>query len=387
MKWDPSDILALSTLGHEVAGRIAGALINPGARRAEPARMSLARWFMIALLLGIAVRPPTQTASLRFTMPKEGGKVELSETAFVFERESHEDGYPFLYVDGQLIKAFDEMTEIYDTFLLGQGVGRHTAVVKLKSLPPGERQEDDGHGSGAEDHREEDNVLHTAQVAYFVVEPGTENMRGSLSDTCSEVDKEAVAKAQGMIAEALGLLSSSQEDSGSLLSRAADTQVKSRALRRDLIKAVYAYAKIYGSFGGIFGGDDVDAGGQATVDVVFSAGGQEACPGQRQDHELDSLLQSMHRQNPYDGFDGSGLPAFTAGEFQGHDESLMALLVHVTRPRLIIEVGSWKGGSAIQMGSVVRKRGWGCKTKIVCVDTWLGTATDMLMQRLPVRRV
>jgi hypothetical protein len=345
------------------------------------------RGFMIAIILGIAVRPPTQTSSLRFTMPKEGGKVVLSETAFVFERESHEDGYPFLYVDGQLIKTYDVMTETYDAMLLGQGVGRHTAVVKLKSLPPEERQENDGDGSGeAEGQREEDNVLHTAQVTYFVAEPGTEDMRGSLSDTCSEGEKEAVAKAQGMIAEALELLPSSQEDSASLLSRAAETEVRSRALRRDLTKALYAYAKLYGGFGGIFGGDDVDGGGGATVDVAGSAGGQEACPGQRQDHELDSLLQSMHRQNPYDGFDGSGLPAFTAGEFQGHDGSLMAVLVHVTRPRLIIEVGSWKGGSAIQMGSVVRKRGWGCKTKIVCVDTWLGTATDMLMQSLPVRR-
>jgi len=40
------------------------------------------------------------------------------------------------------------------------------------------------------------------------------------------------------------------------------------------------------------------------------------------------------------------------------------------RPRLIIEVGSWKGRSAINMATACKSLG--LETEIVCVDTWLG---------------
>lgn len=40
------------------------------------------------------------------------------------------------------------------------------------------------------------------------------------------------------------------------------------------------------------------------------------------------------------------------------------------RPKLVIEVGSWKGGSAIHMAGVMKELG--IDGEIVCVDTWLG---------------
>ena len=89
----------------------------------------------------------------------------------------------------------------------------------------------------------------------------------------------------------------------------------------------------------------------------------------------------VYAVNPYEEFDAAGLE-YTAGEHQGHDQSMMAALIHAISPRLIIEVGSWKGGSAIQMASVVRRRGWGCSTKILCVDTWLGTSTENIARVL-----
>ena len=40
------------------------------------------------------------------------------------------------------------------------------------------------------------------------------------------------------------------------------------------------------------------------------------------------------------------------------------------KPRLIIEVGTWKGASALEMAA--RTRDLELNTQIVCVDTWLG---------------
>ena len=45
-------------------------------------------------------------------------------------------------------------------------------------------------------------------------------------------------------------------------------------------------------------------------------------------------------------------------------------LITKIKPKHIIEVGTWKGASAIHMASLVKKHTLDCK--ITCVDTWLG---------------
>ena len=45
-------------------------------------------------------------------------------------------------------------------------------------------------------------------------------------------------------------------------------------------------------------------------------------------------------------------------------------LIEYVKPNVIIEVGSWLGASAIQMATQCKKLS--LKTKIYCVDTWLG---------------
>lgn len=45
-------------------------------------------------------------------------------------------------------------------------------------------------------------------------------------------------------------------------------------------------------------------------------------------------------------------------------------LIESRVPKLIIEVGSWKGQSAITMAECIKKNSF--NTKIICVDTWLG---------------
>jgi hypothetical protein len=45
-------------------------------------------------------------------------------------------------------------------------------------------------------------------------------------------------------------------------------------------------------------------------------------------------------------------------------------LINEVQPTTIIEVGTWKGQSAINMGNIVKQLN--LNTKIYCVDTWLG---------------
>lgn len=46
-------------------------------------------------------------------------------------------------------------------------------------------------------------------------------------------------------------------------------------------------------------------------------------------------------------------------------------LIEKTNPKVIIEVGTWKGQSAINMAKVIKEQNRDCK--IYCVDTWLGS--------------
>jgi hypothetical protein len=45
-------------------------------------------------------------------------------------------------------------------------------------------------------------------------------------------------------------------------------------------------------------------------------------------------------------------------------------LIRQTEPKVIIEVGTWKGASAINMARICKTLG--LQTKIYCIDTWLG---------------
>lgn len=77
-------------------------------------------------------------------------------------------------------------------------------------------------------------------------------------------------------------------------------------------------------------------------------------------------LEDLHAVNPYENF--KPLPMDLDG-WHG-DHPIFRDLIHELCPRLIIEVGTWKGMSAIHMADEAKRRTWECK--IVCVDTWLG---------------
>ncbi len=50
-------------------------------------------------------------------------------------------------------------------------------------------------------------------------------------------------------------------------------------------------------------------------------------------------------------------------------------LINLGSPKLIIELGVWKGGSSIHMANVVKKLGLECE--ILSIDTWLGSSNHL----------
>lgn len=76
----------------------------------------------------------------------------------------------------------------------------------------------------------------------------------------------------------------------------------------------------------------------------------------------------LHEINPYDNFDMTNYEVDIQG--WNSDTPVFTELISELKPKLIIEVGTWKGASAIQMASICRD--FGLDTKVVCVDTWLG---------------
>jgi len=93
------------------------------------------------------------------------------------------------------------------------------------------------------------------------------------------------------------------------------------------------------------------------------------------------VLRLLHAVNPYEGFPLQEYPEDLQG-WGSESPAFEALLVKV-KPSRIIEVGTWKGGSAIHMAGLVQKLG--LSAKIVCVDTWLGAVEFWTDQSDPQR--
>ncbi|MBN8458940.1 MAG: class I SAM-dependent methyltransferase [Verrucomicrobia bacterium] len=82
----------------------------------------------------------------------------------------------------------------------------------------------------------------------------------------------------------------------------------------------------------------------------------------------------LHRRDPYSNFDPGSWPDDVAG--WGSDSPAFGELIDLIRPARVIEVGTWKGGSALTMARELSARN--SDAEIVCVDTWLG-ALEMWM--------
>jgi hypothetical protein len=82
----------------------------------------------------------------------------------------------------------------------------------------------------------------------------------------------------------------------------------------------------------------------------------------------EELMQAIHGGDIYRGFDFGVFPCDLRG--WGGDSPAFGELIKEVRPSLVIEVGTWKGASAVSMAEAAEREG--LSTKIVCVDTWLG---------------
>jgi Methyltransferase domain len=93
------------------------------------------------------------------------------------------------------------------------------------------------------------------------------------------------------------------------------------------------------------------------------------------------VMQLLHKSNPYDGFDFRSRPF--DGQGWGGESSAFRELIAEVKPRLIVEVGTWKGASALQMAAVTRELD--LPAQIVCIDTWLGALEFWTDQSDPAR--
>lgn len=92
-------------------------------------------------------------------------------------------------------------------------------------------------------------------------------------------------------------------------------------------------------------------------------------------------MSSIHGGNIYEGFSYANYPCDIAG-WRG-DSAAFGELIAGVRPVLTIEVGSWKGASAITMAEVLKAGG--LDGKILCIDTWLGALEFRMDQSDPER--
>jgi predicted O-methyltransferase YrrM len=83
---------------------------------------------------------------------------------------------------------------------------------------------------------------------------------------------------------------------------------------------------------------------------------------------LREMLTKIGMVRPYQGFDASK-PLDLQGWNSEHP--YFASLITMTKPKQIIEVGTWKGASAVNMArqAMATNRG----VTVLCVDTWLGS--------------
>ena len=93
------------------------------------------------------------------------------------------------------------------------------------------------------------------------------------------------------------------------------------------------------------------------------------------------LMPLIHADSPYENFPLTDYPEDLQG--WGSQSPAFDEIMARIKPSRIIEVGTWKGGSAIHMATVARKLG--LNPEIVCVDTWLGAVEFWTDQKDPER--
>lgn len=92
-----------------------------------------------------------------------------------------------------------------------------------------------------------------------------------------------------------------------------------------------------------------------------------------------SIRDDLAIGDVFEGFEAGGHPPDPQG--WGSDHPGLAMAIDAVRPRLIVEVGVWKGMSAIAMARHARRIG--LATEVLCIDTWLGSPEHWLVRHKP----
>jgi hypothetical protein len=77
-------------------------------------------------------------------------------------------------------------------------------------------------------------------------------------------------------------------------------------------------------------------------------------------------MQLIHGTDVYEGLNSTPM-MHTWGQVNHH---IFEAIISKVKPKLIIEIGTWLGGSAIRMADICKELKLDCT--IICVDTWLG---------------
>lgn len=85
------------------------------------------------------------------------------------------------------------------------------------------------------------------------------------------------------------------------------------------------------------------------------------------------LLKMFNMVDPFEGF--QPVPDTKLEGWNG-DREILPALVNETKPKLLIEVGSWMGQSCVNFARAVKRLNLDCT--VLAVDTWLGSAEHWL---------
>lgn len=88
----------------------------------------------------------------------------------------------------------------------------------------------------------------------------------------------------------------------------------------------------------------------------------------------ETIISNLFTSNPYESFECNP-DAFACRQTKA---PLFESLIKKVSPKIIIEVGSWRGSTAIWMASIVKKLNLNCV--IICIDTWLGSPEHWLQK-------
>ncbi|HEX3356581.1 MAG TPA: class I SAM-dependent methyltransferase [Tepidisphaeraceae bacterium] len=91
-----------------------------------------------------------------------------------------------------------------------------------------------------------------------------------------------------------------------------------------------------------------------------------------------SIRKLFHKVDPFTDFDFASRPLDLQG---GGGTPIMQQVFDASKPKLVVEVGTWKGKSAVWWAEQMRDKG--IDGAVVCIDTWLGGLDHITRPRGP----